>query len=123
MQTNFHSIVLLRGLPGSGKSTMARVLSANGNFPVFSVDDFFTDEQGNYKFDHLKNHLAYDKCRQNAEAAMLAKKELIFIDNTFTIDWEMEPYFLLAAKYDYRIFVMTVENYHKGKNFHNIPED
>jgi len=123
MKENFHSIVLLRGLPGSGKSTLAKILSENGRYPVYSVDDFFTDENGLYKFDHIKNHMAYDRCRKNTEQAMIEKKEKIFVDNTFTMDWETEPYFELAKKYDYRIFVITVENYHGQQNIHEIPDE
>ena len=123
MKGNFHSIVLLRGLPGSGKSSLARLLSENGKHPVFSVDDFFTDELGNYKFDHLKNHLAYDLCRNNTEQAMIKSTEKIFVDNTFTLDWEMEPYFKLASEHNYRIYVVTVENYHGEKNIHGITEE
>ncbi len=119
---NTHCIILLRGLPGSGKSSLAKVLSENGSYPVFSVDDFFTDAQGNYHFNHLDNHKAYDQCIGNAERSMSAGERKVFIDNTFTMDWEMEPYFLLAKKYKYDIFVVTVENYHGNKNIHDIPE-
>jgi predicted kinase len=123
MSENIHSIILLRGLPGSGKSTVAKQLSENGKYPVFSVDDFFIDGNGNYKFEHLKNYQAYDACRKNTEDAMYANCEKIFVDNTFTMDWEMEPYFELAKKYHYTIFVMTIENYHNGKNSHGIPDE
>jgi predicted kinase len=123
MNENFRSIILLRGLPGSGKSTLAKLLSENGLYPVFSIDDFFTDESGNYQFDHLKNHLAYDQCRDNTEKAMNNGVAKIFVDNTFTIDWEMDTYFKLAKEYDYRIFVVTVENYHGEKNVHGITDE
>ena len=120
---NNHSILLIRGLPGSGKSTLARTLSEQGKYPVYSVDDYFTDPQGNYKFEHLENYKAYNQCRDNAEQSMIRKEPKIFIDNTFTLDWEMKPYFELAEKYEYDIFVVTVENYHDGKNVHGISEE
>jgi predicted kinase len=123
VKENSHSIVLLRGLPGSGKSTIAKVLSEDGQYPVFSVDDYFTDSSGNYRFDHLKNHLAYEQCRQNTEQAMKEGTKKVFVDNTFTLDWEIEPYFELAKKYGYRIFVVTVENYHGEKNIHDISDE
>ncbi|MFM9005746.1 MAG: AAA family ATPase, partial [Flavobacteriales bacterium] len=37
-------LILLRGLPGSGKTTLAKVLSEEGKYPLFSIDDYFTDE-------------------------------------------------------------------------------
>ena len=52
------NLILLRGLPGSGKTTLAKVLSNNGDFPFFSVDDYFTNPKTQeYIFDYSKNHL------------------------------------------------------------------
>ena len=108
MNTNEQkSIILIRGLPGSGKSTLARALSENGN----------------YNFDHLKNHLAYDECKKNVLSEIEKKAEKIFVDNTFTLDWEMEPYFKLAKENNYKIFVLTMENYHSGENIHEISKE
>ena len=117
------SLILLRGLPGSGKSTMASILSEDGKHPVFSVDDYFTDKNGGYEFDHLKNHLAYDNCIQNTLDSIKKNVPKIFIDNTFTLDWELEPYFIMAKENNYRIFVCTVENYHGSENIHNISNE
>jgi predicted kinase len=117
-------LILLRGLPGSGKSSLAESLAENGTYPVYSIDRYFTDpETGIYTFDHLKNHLAYKECEDNTEAAMRAGENKIFVDNTFTLEWEMENYFGMASKYGYRVHVVTVENRHGGSNTHNIPEE
>lgn len=118
------SLLLLRGLPGSGKSTLAAVLSENGRWPVFSVDDYFTDPvSDNYDFRFAENHLAYEQCRRNTEQAMQQGTEKIFLANTFTMDWEMKPYFGLAATYSYTVFVVTVENYHQGQNRHAVSDE
>ena len=117
------SLILIRGLPGSGKSTLAEVLSENRKYPVYSVDDYFTDSKGDYRFEFDKNHLAYKYCEQNTVAAMEKGIAKIFIDNTFTLEWELEPYFKLASEFNYRIFVFTVENRHSGKNIHQISKD
>ncbi|MBI2269949.1 MAG: ATP-binding protein [Bacteroidetes bacterium] len=115
------SLILLRGLPGSGKSTLAALLSENGKYPVLSIDSYFTHvHTGEYNFDHKKNHLAYTQCEKQTKGKMEMGCPKILVDNTFTLEWEMEPYFKLAAEYDYRIFVITVENRHGGKNIHNI---
>jgi hypothetical protein len=47
----------------------------------------------------------------------------IILHNTFTIEWEMEPYFKLASEHDYRLHVLTVENRHGSGNVHDIPEE
>jgi predicted kinase len=117
------SLIILRGLPGSGKSTLSELLSEN-KWPVFSIDDYFTDPLTKvYTFEFSKNHLAYKNCQENTEKAMKTTIEKIFIDNTFTLEWEMEPYFKLAEKYAYTVHVLTVENRHHSKNKHNIPQE
>jgi len=118
------TLILLRGLPGSGKSSLANTLSEDGKYPVFSVDDFFTDNiSGKYKFEFEKNHLAYKACEENVKNEMKAGTEKIFLDNTFTLEWEMESYFKLASEFNYRVYVVTVENRHGGKNTHGISDE
>ena len=121
---NNNSLILLRGLPGSGKSTLAKVLSENTTYPMFSVDDYFTDkETGVYNFDFKQNYLAYAQCEEMTNTAMKNESTKIIIHNTFTMDWELEPYFKLASKYNYNLFVVTVENYHQNKNTHGVSSE
>jgi 50S ribosomal subunit-associated GTPase HflX len=47
----------------------------------------------------------------------------IAVSNTFTQEWEMEPYFELAKTYGYKVFSIVVENRHGGVNDHNVPEE
>ena len=47
----------------------------------------------------------------------------IAVSNTFTQEWEMKPYYLLAEKYGYKIFCVIVENRHGGTNLHDVPKD
>jgi len=117
------SLFLLRGLPGSGKTTLAKELSENGKYPIFSVDDYFTDEKGNYNFEFDKNHLAYKLCEENTRKNMANGIEKIFIHNTFTLDWEIEPYFKLASEFKYQVFVVTVEKRHSNPNTHQISDE
>ncbi len=119
-----NSLILLRGLPGSGKSTLATLLSENKMYPIFSVDDFFTDEiTGEYVFNFNNNHLAYKQCEQLSRDAMKQSIPKIFVHNTFTMDWELEPYFKLAAEFKYALFVVTVENYHGKQNTHGVSDE
>ncbi len=119
-----HTLIILRGLPGSGKSTLANSLSEKGKYPSFSIDDYFTNPlTGEYAFDYQKNHLAYKACEEGTEKSMQEGASKIIIHNTFTLDWEIEPYFKLASKYQYTVFVMTVENYHSNKNIHDISDE
>lgn len=118
------ALILLRGLPGSGKTSLANLLSEKGKYPVFSIDNYFTNpESGEYKFEFSKNYLAYKECEENAESALRNGIEKVFIDNTFTLEWELEIYFKLATKYHYQLHVITVENYHNSKNIHHVSDE
>jgi predicted kinase len=116
-------LVLLRGLPGSGKTTLAGALAAASGATCLSIDDFFTDPNGVYAFRFQDNHLAYDDCIQRTKAAMEANEPLILVHNTFVYDWEMKPYIDLAEACGYRLHVCTVEKYHGGSNTHEVSEE
>jgi predicted kinase len=116
-------LILLRGLPGTGKSTLATSLAEN-KYPVISVDDYFINPHTQtYVFEFAKNHLAYKSCEERTEAHMKQDTPKIFIANTFTMDWELTPYFKLANTYKYQLHVVTVEKYHSGKNVHDVTEE
>ena len=117
------SLILLRGLPGSGKSSFAKVISENGKYPVYSVDDYFTSPSGEYQFNFQENHLAYKSCENNTRNSLEMGLEKVIVDNTFTLEWELEPYFKMGKEYGYSVFVMTMENWHGGENIHGIPKE
>lgn len=95
-------LILMRGVSGSGKSTVAQNIANATGGTIFSTDDFFM-QNGKYVFDQSQissNHL---KNQQRTEAAMARGVSPIIIDNTHTQAWEMKPYYDLATKYGYRI--------------------
>lgn len=123
MQTQ-KSIILLRGLPGSGKSTLAKVLSEHGKYPITAIDDYFTDKAtGEYNFEFQNNHLAYKQCEEQTASFAKQGADKIIVDNTFTLAWEMEPYFKISKDYNYTLFVVTVEKHHDGTNIHNVSDE
>ena len=118
------NLILLRGLPGAGKSSLANVLSEYGKYPVFAIDDYFTNKiTGEYQFNFAENYLAYKQCESFCMQALAQGIIKVFIDNTFTLDWELTPYFKLAAQFDYALYVITVEKYHNNKNVHDISQE
>jgi predicted kinase len=113
-------LILLRGIPGAGKSTFAQSLDC----PVFEADQYFIDsETGEYKFDGSKIKLAHNWCKLRVEHSMEDGLQKIAVSNTFTQEWEMDTYYELAKQYGYRVFSLIVENRHGGVNEHGVPED
>jgi predicted kinase len=120
-------LYLIRGIPGSGKSTFANHVW--NDYAICEADKFFYDKEGNYNFDASKLRQAHEWCRQEVENRM--KENLItpqyypeiVVSNTFTQEWEMEPYFKLAEQYGYKVFSFIIENRHGGKNVHGVPDE
>ena len=133
------TLFLLRGLPGSGKSLTANLLSEGGRYPVLSADMFFEDLYGNYNWDSAKIKDAHQWCQTQVEEVMEGREyifkplmplnefvecnEKIFVANTFTQEWEMRPYYELAEKYGYMVVSLICENRHEGQNVHNVPQE
>ena len=114
------TLYIVRGIPGSGKSTFAQSLDC----PVFEADQYFIDsETGEYKFDGSKIKLAHNWCKLRVEQSMEDDSQKIAVSNTFTQEWEMDGYYELAKQYGYRVFSLIVENRHGGVNEHGVPED
>ena len=85
---------------------------------------------GEYKFDATKLKQAHEFCRNTVETYMRDNVEVndqfyrqIAVSNTFTQEWEMQPYFDLAKKYGYTVFTVIVENRHGGVNQHGVPDE
>ena len=115
-------LFLMRGLPGSGKTTAATIL-AGEEYPVYEADMYFYKKDGTYEFDAKNLGLAHKWCIDRTEQSMKDETEKIFVSNTFTTDWEMSAYFKLAEKYGYTVFTFVVENRHGKKSIHNVPEE
>lgn len=112
-------LTICRGIPGSGKSTFAKTLGGQH----YEADMYFIDEEGNYNFDGSKIKDAHKWCQSFVETDMVLEYPKIVVSNTFTQEWEMEPYFKLAKEYGYTVFTVVVENRHGGVNQHGVPQD
>lgn len=119
-------LILLRGLPGSGKSTLAKIILQVRSIDepeVLSADDFFENSDGEYVFDSTKLKEAHNYCQFRCSERMRQQKARIVVANTFTQEWEMEEYFKMAERYNYRVHTVIVENRHGNQNVHGVPED
>eukprot|EP00075_Anas_platyrhynchos_P036635 XP_027325888.1 NEDD4-binding protein 2-like 2 isoform X4 [Anas platyrhynchos] len=96
-------LLILRGLPGSGKSTLSRILlgeSCDGI--VLSTDDYFHQQDG-YLYNVVQLGDAHDWNQKRAQQAMEQGRSPVIIDNTNTQAWEMKPYVEVALEKGYRV--------------------
>ncbi len=118
------TLVLTRGVSGSGKSTTAKLF---GGIHI-EADQYFIRENGEYKFDPAQLRHAHNYCQTQTEAWMRSTSnqvntDVIVVSNTFTEEWEMKPYLEMAERYGYRVVSLIVENRHGGINEHGVPEE
>lgn len=111
------TLFLLRGLPGAGKSTLADSLGID-----YVEADMFFMQDGEYKFDGAKLKEAHEWCQDRVRKIMELGMS-VAVANTFTQEWEMEPYLEMAEEFGYRVNSLIVENRHGGKNTHGVPEE
>ena len=117
---NRNVLYLIRGLPGSGKSTLAKKLVpfAFTEFSsAFEADDYFLDENMNYCFDSSKLKEAHQYCLDKVKDAMSRANpddpDYVFniaVANTFSQQWEVDPYLKLAEDYDYSVFIIECQS-------------
>lgn len=117
-------LIIVRGLPGSGKTTFGEYLAGliGPTHQVFSADDFFTTATG-YNFDPSKLAEAHAYCKNIVGKSMRFNVSPVIVANTFTTDEEMKSYFELANIFGYSVFSLIVENRHGNGSIHNVPEE
>ncbi|RLN25757.1 hypothetical protein BBJ28_00004660 [Nothophytophthora sp. Chile5] len=143
-------VIILRGIPGSGKSSLGREIEAicqqqGVAFTACSADYFFETPRG-YAFDVKKLGVAHNKCKSDFTKAIQSgiprrrsddgvergglRQHIILVDNTSTQKWEYEPYEEIAKAHGSRVHVMEMEcpdvftAFRMGqRNSHGVPPD
>ncbi|KAJ8342628.1 hypothetical protein SKAU_G00325560 [Synaphobranchus kaupii] len=98
----------MRGLPGSGKTHLARHMMENyGNSgEVLSTDDYFIN--GRYYFDYSRLKWAHERNQERAEEAMNNGVHPIIIDNTNITRRDMKPYILMTPPQSFEDFYVLI---------------
>ncbi|XP_007945335.1 NEDD4-binding protein 2 [Orycteropus afer afer] len=123
-------LVLLRGLPGSGKSFLARTLREdNPSGVILSTDDYFYIN-GQYQFDVKYLREAHEWNQHRAKEAFEKKVSPVIIDNTNLQAWEMRPYVTLSQKHKYKVLFREPDTWWKFKpkelarrNIHGVSKE
>lgn len=131
------TLVILRGLPSSGKTSFAKMLEALVNvdsqacqspppFVMFAADDYFIDNETPFHFSKLG--AAHERCQENVSYAMTEGVPLIAVHNTFVKKAEIMPYIDMAVANGYRYFVLSLfdgglsDAELAARNVHGVPE-
>ncbi|KAK4297821.1 hypothetical protein Pmani_029793 [Petrolisthes manimaculis] len=102
-------MLIMKGLPGSGKSYLAdRICRVYQNVVVCSADKYFMQD-GEYKFDREKLKEAHENSQQTAKDAAERNTPVIIIDNTNVRNWEMGAYLGLARDFLYTPLVLEAQ--------------
>jgi predicted kinase len=124
-------LYLVRGLPGSGKSTFAERLATALDACHHEADHFFHFKEGpsgttvwteEYLFDKDKLHKAHKACQDWTTDCMCDGCNIV-VSNTFTTEKELKPYLALAAEHGYDVTTLIVEGRHGNPSIHDVPEE
>lgn len=125
------TLILVRGLSGSGKTSLANRLNNTGtgsSSAMFAADDYFHCG-GKYRFDPKLLPAAHAYCQEKTEYAMITDPPIgtIIVHNTFCARWEIEPYFKLATQHGYHVVVVSLfdagldDEALAARNVHEVP--
>lgn len=117
-------LILIRGLPGSGKTTKAKQMIIEGRADVnFEADMFFylplRFGPDSYRFDAEFLHDAHRWCQRKTEHALKQGMRVV-VSNTFVTKKELQPYLNLV---DNEEEVLIIEMKHEFGSIHNVPQE
>lgn len=121
--TNEPTLVIVRGIPGSGKTTFAKycvekLKTENIKAIQYEADDYFM-HNGQYKFDITKLAAAHKWCFEKTFSSF-DRYNVVFVTNTFTTMKELNPYLKEANLLGIKVIVVRMAN--EYQNQHNVPE-
>lgn len=115
-------IYIIRGLPGSGKSYIAKKLVAShqnlGKRLTHVEADMWFEWDCGYKFDPTELKQAHDWAKGKLKREVL-KGNSVVVSNTFTRKWEVDGY---LEGLDSIADVMIIKAIGEYKNVHGVPD-
>ena len=108
-------LTLVRGIPGSGKTTLAKSMGVR-----HYEADMWYDRFNAGRFDASKLKVAHAWCQSKTQAALCEGDDVV-VSNTFTRRWELQPYIDMAKMLGVRVEEVVCEG--RFQNVHGVPED
>jgi hypothetical protein len=109
-------LVIIRGIPGSGKTTYAKSLGIDQHYEA----DMYFDLYNGGQFDPKKIKLAHEWCQNNVRYALTVGADVV-VSNTFTRKWEMEPYLKMAQEFGITPEIVVCRGTYQ--NVHGVPPE
>lgn len=111
-------LILIRGLPGSAKSTLAKMI-ATENCIHLEADMYFMKD-GEYHWRASDISVAHAWCQSRTHDE-LSNGNSAIVSNTFTTQKEIDPYLEIARKYNIKPMIILMQN--DFGNVHNVPQE
>ena len=124
------TMVVMRGLPGSGKSTVVSAITRLYPYAVVCSADHYFMKDGKYEYSSSREDLkcAHLQCQDKALGACETGERLVVVDNTGVKRWELVNYFRMAQLHRYTVILLeprTPWRFNVGKlaekNTHGVP--
>ena len=102
-------LIVLRGIPGIGKTTLANKIAENYQDSIIISNDLIRKKSGVYNYDLQENKKIYRESNKLLLHSFINKKECIIVDNCNISINVLNRYKLLAKKYKYYYLQLAFE--------------
>ena len=112
-------LILIQGIPGAGKTTLAKRLCKSLGIRFYEADQWFA-RSGTYKFEQEKLGVAHQWCYNKVKGNLMHNQTCI-CSNTLTASYFLEKYLDLASQCNANYFLIKLCTEHKS--VHNPPSE
>lgn len=119
------TVIIVRGLPGVGKTTWIEKNFGEEEPTICSADHYFM-LGGTYQYDHSKIAEAQEECFNTFFDALEADTPFIIVNNVFHRLWNFTPYMKVARRFKYDCHIAHIYTRDPWesclRNTHGVPE-